>query len=337
MLNTTVLDVAIGLVFVYLLLSLVCTALLEIIAAFFNLRARNLEDGIRSLFSDGFGPGNKAFVEQIYDHGLIAGLYRNPAVDLIKTDIGSFEKPTQKAAKKKLPSYIHSRTFTLSLIDILNSERADGNDVVASIKHTLSSLPDNKARQALLTLVADADGKADVLRQNFENWYNSAMDRVSGWYKKRTQYILLGIGLIIAVAVNADSILIAKTLYVDPGMRSAVVASATNLLTTGSKTVDGATPTAPENLSDLRNKLTLLNTEMDAVRDAETTTLLPIGWKGRFNWRAVFLGPAIPGWLLTGIALSLGAPFWFDLLNKFMVVRSTIKPQEKSALDKSKD
>ena len=126
-LNTTVLDVAIGLVFVYLLLSLVCTALLEIIAALFNLRARNLEDGIRSLFSDGFGPGNKAFVEQIYDHGLIAGLYRNPAVDLIKTDIGSFEKPTQKAAKKKLPSYIPSRTFALSLIDILNSERADGD------------------------------------------------------------------------------------------------------------------------------------------------------------------------------------------------------------------
>lgn len=336
MLNTTVLDVAIGLVFVYLLLSLVCTALLEIIAAIFNLRAKNLEDGIRSLFSDGFGPGNKALVQQIYDHGLIAGLYRNPAVDLVKTDIGLFEKPTQKTPKKKLPSYIPSRTFALSLIDILNSERADGDGVVASVKRTLSSLPDNKAKQALLSLIVDADGKADALRQNVENWYNSAMDRASGWYKKRTQYILLGIGFVIAVAVNADSILIAKTLYIDPGVRSAVVSSATSLVNMGSKTVDGATASVPQNLSDLKNKLALLNSEMSAVRDAETTTLLPIGWKGRFNWRAVFLGPAIPGWLLTGVALSLGAPFWFDLLNKFMVVRSTIKPQEKSSLDKSK-
>lgn len=337
MLNTTVLDVAIGLVFVYLLLSLVCTALLEIIAAIFNLRAKNLEDGIRSLFSDGFGPGNRALVQQLYDHGLIAGLYRNPAIDLIKTHVGSFEKPTEKAAKKKLPSYIPSRTFALSLIDILNSERAEGDSVVASVKRTLSSLPDNKAKQALLTLVADADGKADALRQNLENWYNSAMDRASGWYKKKTQYILLGIGLIIAVGVNADSILIAKTLYVDPGVRSAVVTNATSLLNMGSKTVEGATPTTPGNLSDLTDKLTLLNKEMSAVRDSETTTLLPIGWKGRFNWQAVFRGPAIPGWLLTAVALSLGAPFWFDMLNKFMVVRSTIKPQEKSSLDKSKD
>jgi hypothetical protein len=45
----------------------------------------------------------------------------------------------------------------------------------------------------------------------------------------------------------------------------------------------------------------------------------------------------LPGWLLTGMAISLGAPFWFDLLNKFMVVRSTIKPQEKSQTEPSKD
>jgi hypothetical protein len=43
------------------------------------------------------------------------------------------------------------------------------------------------------------------------------------------------------------------------------------------------------------------------------------------------------GWLFTALALSLGAPFWFDLLNKFMVVRSTIKPREKSGVERSKD
>jgi hypothetical protein len=43
------------------------------------------------------------------------------------------------------------------------------------------------------------------------------------------------------------------------------------------------------------------------------------------------------GWIITSIALSLGAPFWFDTLNKFMVVRSTVKPQEKSQTDKTKD
>jgi hypothetical protein len=27
------------------------------------------------------------------------------------------------------------------------------------------------------------------------------------------------------------------------------------------------------------------------------------------------------GWFVTGLALSLGAPFWFDLLGKFMNIR----------------
>ena len=43
------------------------------------------------------------------------------------------------------------------------------------------------------------------------------------------------------------------------------------------------------------------------------------------------------GWLLTALAVSMGAPFWFDLLNKFIVIRSTVKPKEKSPEEKSKD
>ena len=73
-----------------------------------------------------------------------------------------------------------------------------------------------------------------------------------------------------------------------------------------------------------------------------------MGWDGnRYSWWHVWnthdwhtwggLGLAIVGWLLTAIAMTLGAPFWFDLLNQFMVVRSTIKPREKSEVEKSKD
>jgi hypothetical protein len=54
------------------------------------------------------------------------------------------------------------------------------------------------------------------------------------------------------------------------------------------------------------------------------------GWYWQFRFH-VF------GWLLTALAISLGAPFWFDMLNKFIVVRSTVKPKEKSPEEKSKD
>jgi len=71
---------------------------------------------------------------------------------------------------------------------------------------------------------------------------------------------------------------------------------------------------------------------------------LPIGWSNetdpRLNWNGGTLGEQIQwhllGWLLTALAISLGAPFWFDLLNKFIVVRSTVKPKEKSAEEKPK-
>jgi hypothetical protein len=60
---------------------------------------------------------------------------------------------------------------------------------------------------------------------------------------------------------------------------------------------------------------------------------LPIGWgAAREPWTERILG-----WLLTIFAVSLGAPFWFDVLNKFIVIRSTVKPREKSPEEGSED
>ena len=79
---------------------------------------------------------------------------------------------------------------------------------------------------------------------------------------------------------------------------------------------------------------------------------LPIGWplgwpsppadaqneksgSAPMDWYLALLQSHLGGWLLTALAASLGAPFWFDILNKFMVVRSTVKPREKSHEEKS--
>jgi len=167
------------------------------------------------------------------------------------------------------------------------------------------------------------------------------MDRASGWYKKRTQYSLLSIGLFVAVCLNVDTINIARALYLDPGVRQATVAEATGYL----KSVNGSTTpsscttagsTGDAQLSQLRDKLCSLQRSVKEVSSAESATLLPVGWKGGLSSDQLFRWEAIAGWILTAIALSLGAPFWFDLLNKFMVIRSTIKPQEKSPIEKSK-
>src|SRR5262249_40598116 len=62
-------------------------------------------------------------------------------------------------------------------------------------------------------------------------------------------------------------------------------------------------------------------------------------WQTWLGWKLLF--GHVPGrkfgWVLTAVAVSLGAPFWFDVLNKFMVIRSTVKPYEKSPAEGSQD
>ncbi len=174
-------------------------------------------------------------------------------------------------------------------------------------------IPDT-VRQALLTLTQAAGNDAVQIRINIENWYNSAMDRVSGWYKRRTQITILVLGFIVAVVVNADTLAMMHSLWSSNSLRTALVNSAT----AQANTVNS-------------------QTAMQVLQALD----LPIGWAS--NTPHTFgegvrlaVGHSL-GWALTGFAISLGAPFWFDLLNKFVVVRSTVKPQEKSSTEPSKD
>jgi hypothetical protein len=412
MFNSIILDVAIGMAFVYLLLSMLCSAAAEVIAGLLNSRAKNLEKGIRSLFSDGVGPNGNAFVREIYEHGLIRGLYRDKALDLVpvskkdptrkysfakddprkfsqinrgKTDTGvggaglAVTSSTDTGLvpdknSRKLPSYIPARTFALALLDILNktpqtqADQARQSDpqggqtqpsgqtisptpptgsspspAIDSIRSTINGLPSSSAKQALQSLLLSSENKLTTLETNLENWYNDAMDRAAGWYKRRNQWVLLGFGLALAVLVNANSITLVRVLWVDKGVREATVENASKYLKDNSNApTDSSMAEGKDALDQEKNYLDQLGKKIDLLRDTESKTLLPLGWKAGPPWKdpsysATKFGTDLLGWILTAIALSLGAPFWFDLLNKFMVVRSTIKPQEKSQLEKSKD
>src|SRR5215203_4363177 len=95
------LDVAIGMIFVFLMLSLVCTAVNEIIEAYLNKRADFLEKGIIELLSHP-GTNNAGMVRKVYDHPLVSGLFRGKY-----TKDGNF-----------LPSYIPAENFATALIDL---------------------------------------------------------------------------------------------------------------------------------------------------------------------------------------------------------------------------
>jgi hypothetical protein len=364
MLNSTTLEVAIGMALVYLLLSLFCTAIREAIAGVLGSRAKNLERGIVSLFtgaslaardSDGVPLKDAegklisgvSLAAAIYDHGLVQSLYRSNEAKSLKQWWGG---------GTKLPSYIPSRTFSTALFDILfrgtaftgaaaSTATPGAADPLHGMLAMLNDLPASKGKQAILSLVAQAEGDVAKTRQAFERWYEDGMDRAAGWYKRKTQLVLFIIGVLIAVGLNVDSFAVGRALWNNPALRSYTVAAAEQYARTHNEIP--ASEAASLDLSRL-----------------ESLTL-PIGWNGQERtWHrkkspvdaanstgdsthgdvgavkeslSIYWPFAIGGWLLTAIAMTVGAPFWFDLLNQFMVIRSTVKPSEKSGTESSKD
>ena len=114
MFGSAILDVAAGLFLVYLLLSIVCTALNEAISSMLQQRGKHLFEGIKNLLND---PGFTGLAQQIYNHGLVDGLSR---------DAADPNKPTRK------PSYMPAGTFSLALLDILTAKGALANSGIGA-------------------------------------------------------------------------------------------------------------------------------------------------------------------------------------------------------------
>lgn len=357
MFNTSIIDVAIGMVFIYLLLSLLCTATNELIELWLKKRATDLERGIRELLQPDSESGTSDIVERIYNHPLVNGLYGGTYAN------SGIRNKLLSVWRTKLPSYIPARNFALALMDTILPGNAAGEQsgTTGATSSAISSPPaadqlsalraqlqnfDPRLEQALTPLIDAAAGDVARARANIEEWYNSSMDRVSGWYKRRSHIIVLVLGLLVAIAVNADSVLMVRRLASDRALRDSLVASANvyaeKAAESGGTTPPDATPTTQcaQLCADETPQCKLKKTQ------CEISALgLPLGWQSRsdprLNWQANTLGGHIQehifGWLLTALALSLGAPFWFDLLNKFIVIRSTVKPKEKSPEEPSKD
>lgn len=324
MLNSVVLEVAIGIIFLYILVSIICTALREALETLTKTRAAYLERGIRELLHDREAQN---IVRSFFEHPMINSLYSSDYNPGKKT-----KGPELLENGKNLPSYIPSKNFALALMDIAargnknNAVASDPNSVemsVESIRANILNIQNVAVQRAMLTALDSAQGNLERLQENLEKWFDSSMDRVSGWYKRSTQWILFLIGILIAGGMNINTIKIADYLFRNEDVRKLIVAKAENA---------AKDPTwAQKDFKEASDSLAALK--------------LPIGWSdeklpkgGILNaqWRYSWFMRVV-GLLLTALAATLGAPFWFDMLNKIMVIRGTVKPAEKSGEEGSED
>ena len=327
MFGSRMLEVFIGTVFVFLLVSIICSTIREVLEARFKTRAAYLEQGIRQLLHDSGGAG---LTTALYTHPLIEGLFTGSYTPTTVT------KPQRLLAKgSELPSYIPSRNFALALMDI--AARGPITDVISgdpdgpsltidAMRRGVTALDNPAVQRIVLGAIDTARGDIGQVQAALEAWFESGMDRVSGWYKRSTSWIVFWIGLAVALLLNINTLTIVDYLYRNDAARSVVVAQ--------------ATAAAKDS--------TILNKSYTQARAALDSIQLPIGWDNGWQHPATPRGGALGtlwnGWiypalglLLTALAATMGAPFWFDILNKASVVRSTVKPHEKSREEGSED
>jgi hypothetical protein len=329
MFGSVILEIALSLVFLYLLLALVCSAAREGLEAFMKMRAMTLEKALKELLGDPTGQG---MVKKLYEHPLIDGLFQ-----------GKYEQEKGGRFWSNLPSYIPGDLFTQALIDVVQqaaqapavapapipevaptpAARAEVSALsLKRLRDAVSALPTtDQVKRALLTLIDSADGDMNKARANIETWFNKSMDRVSGWYKRWSQAIIFALSFLLVGLLNADTISISNNLSSDPSLRQTWTTAAEEWVKQHPEDPNGGS--MKQNLNELRN------------------LAWPIGWDNNDprRWPQNGMGWTLKvlGLLITTLAISLGAPFWFDVLNKFMLVRSAVKPAVKSPVGQSTD
>ena len=293
MFDFAALDVALGLIFVYLVLALVCSALNESLSSVFSWRAHFLREGVANLLDPDNESNGQELVKKLYAHPLLNALIR----------------PVSRKEKVRYPAYLPARVFASALLDF------DGAGAKRSVEDAIKAVPSEQARAALTTLWIDANGDTVRFRRAVESWFDDAMERVSGWYRRRVQVVMWVLAIAVAVVLNVDTIRIADDLWKDKTVRAAVVARTQN--PPAATQVPSATDVAKS---------------VDTLKELK----LPIGWSGEtrpnggWDWFLTALMKTV-GLLMTAAALTLGAPFWFDMLGKIARVRSAGARPEKAA------
>jgi len=257
MLGTT-LDVAIGLIFIFMLFSLFLSTVLEAVAAAFKLRARALEITIAQLIEypasirvganlpakglfglsgwisrkTGWGQPGAAINEEgelIADEVAAedAESHEGPtegAEDIVPTVPLSFkavyEHPLVGAIPGRRPGYVPAKNFTSAVLYAVGGGQGS---LQSDLEQGIAALPPGTLRTALTTALIEAEGDMEKMRTGIERWYDNAMERLSGQYKRFSQAATFLLALILALAFHLDAVEIGQRLYVDAALRGAFV------------------------------------------------------------------------------------------------------------------
>lgn len=295
MFNSNVLEVAVGVIFTFLSISLATGAIVEALASITTWRSRVLLSGVRQLVND---PNFTGLARDLYQHALI-----NP------------RGPGAVAPVRNMPAYIDPPQFANAMMELLGLTSTASQSAAtqagppltarlqAQVDNMLPAAKDPQMNAMLSGMIQRSGGEVDKIHQEMCRWFDNAMDRVSGTYKRYTQAIGLVVAFALCLVFNVDALHVTQKLWAHQGM--------VQMTGAGYKT------TNPD----------------DALRLMQSD--LPVGWpQGHWFSRADEGGKiksfeladvclAVLGWLITAFATLFGAPFWFDILQSVVRLKGS--------------
>ena len=200
-------------------------------------------------------------------------------------------------------------------------EIVDLNQLIPeSLQKSLSRITENAHQKS-----KSSEEELIRFQQELEKWFNQSMERASGVYRRNSKGIGITIGVIVALITNADTVLIVNTLSKEPALRESVKKYAEGVVERQNSINPGNYEPIQKEVNEALNKLDIpLGWNPKNVQEQENQDKDSIPYLKR-----------IIGWLISGVALSMGASFWFDLLGKIIIVRNAGKIPEPPRNDSS--
>jgi hypothetical protein len=273
------LETGIGLAVMFFLLATAASAIAEIYAAAVNKRSKDLKNALKSMLSTGELPEGAAAVTP------------EDVERLLKTATG-----------KTNTAYLSAKSFADAACELVAKAQNIGN-----------------LQTKMETIAREARGQLTSVKAGLETWFDETMAAAKQQYSKYATVFLFITGAVLAVALNASTIDVARDLWTDSAARQAVVEAA------GS---------AEETTKACVAEGTAVEQAQCAVANISAFQL-PIGWgsEQRDDMNGAWWLSHLAGWLLTALLVMLGAPFWFDLLNRLVSLRANGSPPPTAAKD----
>lgn len=329
-----ILDLVIGMIFIFFMLSIISSSVVEVVMSYFKIRSKVLKQWLLTIFDK----------QMVQPNGTTSSLGHALMDHCLTTALSKGGKAT---------SYMDAKNFVSALLEKVTFDPDQPHKVVTNLDDIIegvknakaingSSLLSTELQRAVLMYAYEAKesyaaatdktvSDLQMFREKMEGWFDTSMERVSGSLKLRyARPLTFWIGLVVVVSLNADSIALARYLYSNPEARAKIAAQAvstakdTAMISRVERLAKGNNDTLAQKevLNDIRQRELELKGDIAMLDD-----FIPLGWRKdevtQLRKTPSLIFTKLAGWMATIMAVLLGAPFWFDLLNKIANLRGS--------------